>query len=380
MGERFLEQHDSTSWASGAQSRRPFVLYVDDQVDTLRVFEATFGGHADVVTAGSAVQGLELLGQHEFTVVVSDQRMDPMSGTEFLAEVRRRNPDLPRILLTAYMSFDDAVSAINDGQVHRFIMKPWQAQDVIATLVNATELYERCKENRALSEQLLHRERLAAIGQLTSGLVHELTNIATVFTVIDELRGDWQAGRELGPHFELLERGFDAFQLLTDALRLFAKGGDPLQLERERVDLNETVVSAATLLRLFPAGRALRAVALELPPTPVKMSLDVKKIQQVLVNLLKNAAEACPKGSGRVSLSVEANESRAVVRVADNGPGISPEVVRRLWDGFVTTKGRQGTGLGLWMCRKAVLAHGGTIEHTPGPDGGAVFTITLPRK
>src|SRR5688572_8531158 len=163
--------------------RKPKVLYVDDQPGNLVVFKASLQKYADIKTTTSTNEALKILAQDEFPIVISDQRMEPVSGSQFLSEVRKLRPDSMLILMTAYTDFDDAVAAINEGQVVRFVTKPWDPQDLATVLINATELYWTTKENRFLNEQLLHKERLAAIGQVTSGVVHELGNIANVLSV-----------------------------------------------------------------------------------------------------------------------------------------------------------------------------------------------------
>src|SRR5262245_2400953 len=127
---------------------RPRVLYVDDQEGNLLVFKANFKKHIDVITARSGPEGLALLERDEIPVVISDQRMEGMSGSEFLGKVRERSPDTVRMLLTAYSQFDDVVAAINQGQISRFISKPWDPQDVLSAIVTGNQLYRKVRENR----------------------------------------------------------------------------------------------------------------------------------------------------------------------------------------------------------------------------------------
>jgi signal transduction histidine kinase len=358
---------------------RPKVLYVDDQPGNLLVLKASVRKYVDVCTASSGQEGLKLLETEEFPVVISDQKMNGMSGTQFLVEVRNRYPDTARMLLTAYTNFDDVVAAINEGQVMRFIQKPWQREDLVSALLNAAELYFKRKENRLLSEQLLHRERLAAIGQVTSGLVHELGNIASVLSVAEDIPGRWKAGDDLTRDLTLLQGGIDKFMALVESLRIYSKGGNQLELVRKAVDINEVVKTTLVLLHLFPQVKALKRLKFTHMDQPVVIAVDAKKLEQVILNVVKNAAEECPAGKGEVLIAVRATDSDAFIEITDNGPGIPPPAWKKIWEGFYSTKGDKGTGLGLAMCRKIMEAHGGSISFTNNVEGGCTFTLRVPR-
>jgi C4-dicarboxylate-specific signal transduction histidine kinase len=358
----------------------PKVLYVDDEEGNLVVFRATFKKHADVRTASSGARGLEILAREEIPVVISDQRMPGMSGPDFLAEVRRLYPDTMRMVLTAYTTFEDVVAAINRGQVCRFISKPWDATDLLATIVNAAAHYETTKENRRLSRHLLHAERLAAIGQVTSGFVHELGNIAGLLALVDEaLHAEWKPAEPLR-ELSMLSSCVSRFSLLIETLRLYSKGGrQDIGLTFERNDLNDVVRSIAALLRLLPAVGQLRAFEIVPAPSPLWANVDAKAIDQILMNLVKNAAEACAaSGVGTVRVTLERDGDRARIHVRDNGPGVPPEVVEQIFAGFYTSKGDRGTGLGLMVSRQIAEAHGGRLDHVSGVAGGSIFTLELP--
>ncbi len=358
---------------------RPRVLYVDDQAGNLVVLKSSVKKYVDIVTASSGAEGLAILAKEEFAVVISDQKMHEMTGTQFLAEVRKRHPDTARMLLTAYTSFDDAVAAINEGQVARFIQKPWDRDDLVSALLNAAELYDKRRENRALTEQLIHRERLAAIGQVTSGLVHELGNIAAILSVADDLQAQWSAGDDLTRELTILQGGIDKFMALVESLRIYSKGGNQLEVVKRQTDLNHLIKATMVLLGLFPQVKSLRALTFVPYVEDIRVPVDAKKIEQVILNVVKNASEECVSGEGEVSIAVRMIDRDVAIDIKDNGPGIPPPAWKRIWEGFYSTKGEKGTGLGLAMCRKIMEAHGGGISFVNNPEGGCTFTLRLPR-
>ncbi|MFQ5808313.1 MAG: ATP-binding protein, partial [Armatimonadota bacterium] len=104
------------------------------------------------------------------------------------------------------------------------------------------------------------------------------------------------------------------------------------------------------------------------------------KIRQMLVNLVRNAAQATRPPDGEIRVSACEERGQAVVRVQDNGEGIPEEALPKIWDPFFTTRGRAGTGLGLDICRRIVAAHGGTVEVESEAGKGTTFTVKIPMR
>jgi len=359
---------------------KPTVLYLDDQPGNLTVFRANFRKHATVVTTTDPQEALRLLDERDFALVISDQRMDAMSGSEFLAKVRERHPDTIRMLLTAFSDFDAVVSAINEGAIARFIRKPWDREDLLATIIAANELYWSRRENKALTDKLLHRERLAAIGQVTAGLVHELGNMANKLSVASEIQEYWGTDEDMTREFQILRSGISGIRVLLESLRLYSKGGGELVPKPQPLELGEMLSTWMTMLRMFPHVRDLATLTYEPSDQEFPVYIDAKMIEQVIVNLVKNGAEAAGE-QGHVKLSTELGEQGVVhIHVDDTGPGVPDAVATKIWDAFYSTKGDHGTGLGLMMCRKIMEAHEGHLDFANRAEGGCRFTITLPMK
>jgi signal transduction histidine kinase/CheY-like chemotaxis protein len=137
------------------------VLYVDDEPDNLRIFELTFRRDFTVLTATNAKQGLELLSQHPVAVVLSDQKMPGIEGVEFLRRVRELDPGVVRILVTAYGDAKILGDAINDGNIYRYLPKPWEPEDMRLTVRRAIESYALEAERATLLEELMILNRLS---------------------------------------------------------------------------------------------------------------------------------------------------------------------------------------------------------------------------
>jgi len=155
----------------------PAILFVDDEENVLRSLKRLFLDEAyQLFTAPSGKAGLELLGKQVFAVIVSDQRMPEMSGSEFLAKAREVQPDAVRIVLTGYADVQAAVSAINEGGAYRYIAKPWNDTDFVLTIRDAVDTYGLKQENKRLTELTrAQNEELKKWNKDLEGMVQEQT-------------------------------------------------------------------------------------------------------------------------------------------------------------------------------------------------------------
>lgn len=137
------------------------ILYVDDEVNNLRSFKATFRREFDVYLAETAAEGFEILKEQSVQIIISDQRMPEMTGVEFFEKLTEDNPEPIRILLTGYSDIDAVIGAINKGRVYHYITKPWDERYLRNIINNSFEIYRLRAENKMLLEDLkLSNEQL----------------------------------------------------------------------------------------------------------------------------------------------------------------------------------------------------------------------------
>jgi two-component system NtrC family sensor kinase len=242
-------------------------------------------------------------------------------------------------------------------------------------------LVEDVTEQHALEAQLIQNEKMAAIGQLVSGVAHELNNPLTSIAGLTELLLERGSGVDAArQHLRVIHDQADRAGRIVKNLLTFVRKGTP---EPEPFDLNEVVTRTALLIAYEVR---LRDVELEtrLSPEPVMVVGDRNELQQVIVNLVTNAVHALaglPPGRPRaITVETHRDEAHARFVVRDSGDGVPEELVPNLFTPFFTTKpAGQGTGLGLSLSYGLVQAHGGTLAYAPAPGGGAEFAVTLPR-
>src|SRR3978361_6104 len=143
------------------------VLYVDDEINNLNSFKAAFRRDFNIYTAQSAREGRKILDTNEIGVIITDQRMPGMTGIEFLESILTVYPDTIRILLTGFSDLNAVMDAINRGQVYKYLVKPWQNDELKLYIQNALEIYHLRKENKELAKKLyLANLELEKIGKI----------------------------------------------------------------------------------------------------------------------------------------------------------------------------------------------------------------------
>ncbi len=130
------------------------ILYVDDEINNLMSFKATFRLKYKVLTAASGSDALEVLAKNDIDIVITDQRMPGMTGVEFLEQVRAANPDLMRILLTGYTDVGALIDAVNKGKIFHYLSKPWSEEELDNTIQRAFTEYKKNKETKELNSTL----------------------------------------------------------------------------------------------------------------------------------------------------------------------------------------------------------------------------------
>ena len=225
--------------------------------------------------------------------------------------------------------------------------------------------------------QLVQSEKLASVGQLTAGIVHDVKNpLAVIKGLAEEL--DEEIGIDPSTRAQLTtirDSASRASTIVTDLLK-FARQSTP---EMQRRDMRETLQSSLRLTE-YLARKGKIEVSVELPDQPIMMAYDAQQIEQVLINLISNAIQAMQHG-GSLRVGLNKTSGKVAITVQDTGTGIPKQSLKRIFDPFFTTKPEgEGTGLGLSVSYGIVSRHGGTIEVESELGWGTTFTVFLPEE
>ena len=255
---------------------------------------------------------------------------------------------------------------------------PIESEDEIGELAMAfndmaDSLKQFVERELETARVLAQARNLATLGAASSKVTHEVGNLLNnIGAALHILKGE-QLGTGSRKAFEIIEK--DAVRVRT-FIQNFLQFAKKPELKLQQASLEGTL---RELLYVYRAQAESKGIELQLnwPADLPEVAVDLGLIHQVFNNLIKNALEAM-EGRGRLDITGSVAEDCLEVRIADTGPGMSPEVKDRIFDPFFTTKGKQGTGLGLAICKTIVEAHRGTIACESEPGAGTVFTLKLP--
>lgn len=240
-------------------------------------------------------------------------------------------------------------------------------------------------ERKKMEQQLLQASKMSAVGELASGVAHEINNpLASVAGYAEELmdklkrKGEltWRELEEFPDYLNTIIEQVYRCKEFTRNLLNFARN-DPLKLIRTNVF---DVMEKAIALVEFEARRKQIRIVRSLDSRPLEVHTDPSQLQQVLLNILKNAVEAVDT-NGQVRISVQSDNEQVTVKISDNGRGIAPEDLKNIFTPFFTTKPHgEGTGLGLAICYIIMERLKGKIDVESALGKGSTFAISLPRR
>jgi PAS domain S-box-containing protein len=317
---------------------------------------------------------------HSLAQAVGRSR-EALLGRQFAELVDRRDLQVARDLLAATfggqrrrssLRYHDAHGEVRHGSV---ITSPVVDDD---GLTGALGIMRDVTDERRLAEQMLQQEKLAAVGQLVSGVAHELNNpLAGVMAFAELLAARPAEDEQAALAVETIHREATRAARIVRHLLTFARQQPS---DRAAVDLN-AIVRDSVALRQGALQDARIAVSLQLDPALPSTWADPFQLQQVVLNLLGNAEHAVSSQPAGRAITIRTARRRGTLRLAvsDTGPGIAPERLDRIFNPFYTTKPvGQGTGLGLSISDGIVREHGGRITAESAPGEGATFIVELP--
>lgn len=377
--------------------KKPFpdygILYIDDEMKSLKYFEAIFESLAPIHIASSPEQGYAIFREHHerIGVVVSDKRMPGESGLDLLGRIREVDPNPLRFLVTAFSDLDAAVDALNDGLLYSYLTKPWDPEDLEHRLSKALGHFSLERERERLIREkadafqhLLMADKAASIGILSAGLNHHLRNALTVlrtfydllpYQLDDEIDG---APKDTAFWGEFYEEVGGQIDRMTSILSNLSEGTRMSGLDAsDGIDLAALFREAGGLvLEGRPDIRLEIRSSGDLP----SITGDLSKLSQ-MARFLFEEARSTLKGGGRIEVVLEAaNEGRSVeTAFIDDGDPVPEEDLTRLFDPFyVRANTPEELGTNLMACYLTVFHHGGAIRAERTADGRNAIVFTLP--
>lgn len=325
---------------------------------------------------GTPVQPSSTIVEHVYQENVAIRSFDAMADNRFAlnssiiqqaihsvmcAPVSSQN----RVWGVCYIDNLMAHTQFNDEELEFFLALTQQAGLTMENLHLIEEL-------RATQEKLIAKEKLATLGQFSSGIAHELKNQLTTLTAAEILLNVTE-DQNLRKLIQLILNAQQRMLSMVNEIKDFAKQ-NPDGFRKDLQPLRPVLEDAISFARFDPCVKICR-VETHFETNPV-LYLNKDKLMQVILNLLRNAAQAMAQGT--ISVRVSELDSHAIISVTDAGCGIPAEHIHLIWEPFYTTKGTEGTGLGLGICRRIIEGHSGIIACESELNKGTSFIIKLP--
>ena len=382
-------------------SRLPTILVADDEPDMRRFLKSQLSAHYNVLEAVDGQQAIEKAGQFAPDLILLDMMMPEKDGLQACREIRERTPtqSIPIVLLTARADEETKLKALEAG-ASDFLAKPFSTTELHVRIRNLVEShqYQRrvTKQNQVLEStieqlkdtetQLVQTEKLASLGRMSAGIIHEINNplnFATTGLFTLRNKGKYVAPEQQEEYADILkdvEDGIKRVKNIVSDLRMFTH---PETESRDQVEIAEVVSAALRFLSSEWKDKVRIERSLAEHQT---VWANKNKLIHVLVNLLQNSLDALKSKSfvteqPAIWIEGRLEHDKSIVVVRDNGSGIRAEHLDKIFDPFFTTKDvGEGMGLGLAICYRIVQDCDGRIGVRSEPGKFCEFTLEFPAK
>ena len=403
-----IREEDSPSFSIREPAVRPQkqkILVVDDEPRIVELLRRELGRTYRVFIATSGAEALRIMEKEPIVLVISDQKMPEMNGTELLKRIVKQSPDTVRILLTGYTDLEALVGAINGGQIYRYVSKPWETEELKAVVKQGIEHYELKEQNRLLLDDLKKNnlKLLTAYEELKvldkakdaflSSVSHELRTPLTSIRSFSEILLNYEDTDSLDQKdfLGIIHAESERLMgLIDDVLDLSKIQSGTLVWDDADFALETLIQQVIETQKSLFEEKNLRVsydCASDLPG----LFADKDRIRQVITNLLNNAIKFSLEG-GEVRIRAELFQGRRSgestewirVSVSDQGPGIKEtdrsQIFRKFNQGSCDplTDKPEGTGLGLPLCKEIISHYGGNIWVESEVGKGSTFFFSIP--
>ncbi|MHB1176772.1 MAG: hybrid sensor histidine kinase/response regulator [Daejeonella sp.] len=355
------------------------ILYVDDEINNLTGFKASFRMSYNIMIAVNAIDAMEHLSSHpDIRIIFCDQRMPGKTGVQFFEEIRNRYPKPIRILLTAYADIDSVINSINLGNVFRYVKKPWKDADILAAINEANKFYVSNSLLAVKNEEL--QKAYNELDKFSYSVTHDMRGPLLSILGAIEAAQNMQDPAEVKKMLLMMNdsvRNLDNFiQSIHDYYNL-NRG----ELEIREIHFTEIVDEQTRIFNFTPLVSDVRF------NTSVEQKEvfrgDETSIKLILNNLISNAFKYQKKDSKEklVDLKILVENGKAVMEVSDNGVGIEENHIGDIYNMFFRATSQEvGSGFGLYNVKAAVTKLNGEITVDSEINKGTNFKVIIQNK
>ncbi|MFD0752176.1 hybrid sensor histidine kinase/response regulator [Mucilaginibacter calamicampi] len=355
------------------------ILYLDDEIDNLTGFKASFRLDYQIFTAVNVQGAMDFLHEHpDIRIIFCDQRMPGKTGVEFFEEIRSTFPAPIRILITAYTDIESVIGAINRGNIFRFIKKPWDPADIISAIDEANKFYQTNSVLSVKNEEL--RKAYAELDKFAYSVSHDIRGpLSGILGAINVAREIYDIN-EMKEMLFLMEKSLkklDTYILSMHDYYSLQRG----ELRIAEIDFNQVAQELRDIYRVVADANNITFAITVDQREPFRS--DIVPLKLVLNNLLSNAFKYQSKVTEdkRVELTMLVHRGVLNVEVKDTGIGILGNHINEIFNLFYRASSQEaGSGFGLYNVKSALLKLNGHIEVNSALNRGTTFKVSIPTK
>ncbi len=352
------------------------ILYIDDEEHNLQSFKASFRKQYNITTTTSVVEAEEFMEQKDFHVVLADQRMPGMTGTQFFEKIRVRFPEPIRILITGHTDISAAIDAINKGEVFRFIDKPWDYTYVENAITHAFEIFNTRAE---LKQRNLDLEKAyEELDKFVYSASHDLrAPLMSVLGIVNLalMEDNVESQNEYLDLIKQSVKKLDTFIINIIDYYKNARGVATMT----PINFGELVNDVTEAIKYLPEFENIEMIT-DITQTGVFES-DVMKLRIIFNNLITNAVkfQDTKKDKSFIKLTIRATPASTLITFEDNGVGIKKDDLEKIFKMFYRAGAtNSGSGIGLYIVHEAITKLEGKIKVTSTLGEGSIFEIDIP--
>lgn len=354
------------------------ILYIDDEANNLTGFKATFRRDYKIVTAISAMEAKDILREQEFELIISDERMPEISGVEFFKSIIDEYPKPVRMLLTGYADIEAVIKAINEGHVYRYVTKPWDENDMRMTIDNALQFYNTQNELRERNVEL--EKAYNELEKFVYSASHDLrAPLASILGIVQLAKLD-DLNPEQDDYMNKIETSVNKLDMLLQNIISYYRSAR-LKADHVEVDLKKLVDNALESFEYYENAKSIN-FKVEVNQTAPFVG-DETRMQIVLNNVVSNAIkyQRPDEPNKEVSINIDADDKRAIIKISDNGIGISDDEMENVFTMFYRSAVKNaGSGIGLYIVKETIDKLSGSVNIDSTPGQGTTFTIEIPNQ